>query len=599
MPRKPLQKKKVAKSPRKYNNSYTRPAKRQKVARDDPMDTSESSAPRQYYKPRGVSTNTYKQYQNTNNVAGYGIRANSQVLQFMESKIRFSPETYRFVHQILDPEENCRDPLRWPEVIGGSSTLSSKTVIEAEIANDGATSVVVRPQIVSAITCTTRKQVTVKCETTNATGFSIYQPVRGLPNKEYFLDSPVSWASDIIQYPTNRIGQAGNEETLEKIYWMSLHLNKTAADLLAAATTGTALTGNVITLRYLWSSPIDVTGVTVRVRVYNGNGQQVGSIATDSIVTPGYNDVGILSGEQIKNCVLPTANADGASTSIGFSVSITSGKALTGSFVGNFLYLSANSNSAIGNAAMTFYNQPTHNVHKVVQLTDAETIFAQAGSAFVMAQSMLMTSNNSSDTNSGVIASCRMPAGKTIGGPSLTYSGAYATIGSSPYASIGNVLTPDWYSFMGSLAYNTFDGPQRNGTYTWYLGRDKQSYNWKNISAPNLQSLEENYMAGIATLNQVATIRIKVFTLIAFTTSNSLYDVEIPPVIPDYQVCLQLLGLCESSYENESHGRQIKEYLKRGAKTIGNKALAIARNPENWVTASKVVGNLLDAIIPL
>lgn len=500
----------------------------------------------------------------------YGLRGAAKTVQKYEAHL--PEECFPLIYQTLDPEENSKQIVRWPNIIGGSSVLASKTVFQAEVATDGKTSVMVHPYMTNAITATTAALQELPITGLNsATSPKPYvqQEIKTTNAEDWYFTNPMQFSPGVISYPVNRGETATNSQSTEVIYWFLMHFDAETSDQISLAPEAAAL----VNLQYALVSATDYRGGECRVTTYNRAGAEIQEI-TDITLVGGNNVPFLTCGDVVNNeykTILDWNPNNANDIIIGISVALTNPRGIFG--IGSFFLAGVTDNANLPNLNAGECNWVctlTHNTHKMRDLTDADVLFQQAGQYAVIAQSLLMTCTNSSENNQGNIASCRMPGGKRLGGGSTN-------------------LAPDWYGYISSLAYNAYEGPVRNGTYTWYLGKDQNSYDYTTVDGIPFEKQDENYMAGIATGNLDLSMRIKVFTLIVFTSSNSLYEQQVSPYIPELPLILQMLGLCNSSFENGTHARQLKDQLKKYSAVVLNQTKRILKDPNTYKTAAKYI----------
>lgn len=522
--------------------------------------------------------------------SNYGLKGAAATVDKYSSFL--GTDAMSLVLQTLDPEENSKSVIRWPNQIGGTSVLTSKTVFDAEFgANDFISSTVVHPYLTNSITSTTSAQVTVTASNINQTANAPYpttqsikphafQEMKSSKNEEIYFNAPMLLGADTVLYPANRVAE-GNSSTIETIYWLGMSLS---ADEMAVydATRATAanLTAFVQSIKVICNSAFDNSVIVGKVTLYNSAGASVSEISGPlQVGGTTYQFLTLTQMETLDNGGIQPVQAGARFFMFGISISLKAARPIYG--LGSFtMYYNSRPTATGSNPQLWPYpvngqsfawsSLPYHNCHKVRSLTDAETIYQQAGQYCVISQSLLMTNMSSSDQNSGNIASCRMSGGKRIGG-------------------VGKKQSPDWYGFISSLGYNSFDGRLANGTYTWYLGKDENSYDFESVEGLTNDLQDENYMAGVAVGVQQSSMRIKVFSLVTFTSSNSVYEQQVAPYMKELPLLLQLLGLCNSSFENESHGRQITAHLKKYGRMVIDQAKRIVKDPNTYKTAAHYI----------
>ena len=462
-----------------------------------------------------------------------------------------SPDADLLVDQLLNPEDSM-EITRWPNTYGLSSVYKCKTVFNAKFDGTGRSCVAVAPTINSSIFATwgatTNSDLSVAGSAGAANPYSFQQVVLDEQGEQVSWNAPIIFNNGqaLIPFPN-----ASQKKLMYPISFTSL--NVTPPNLLDYF------------MRFRFPNAI-ASQAQVKVSLY-GN--------TFGLITSFQQGV-------IHQTSVPEGY--GCDFTIGDNVSLVGVSYMSIELIGTALpyrgpvYTFMSKSSLTGATARVIL--PNHAQHVgVYDIKDASTIAESASQAFVLAQSLLLTAEMSDINNGGMLAIARVPAGSPIGMDSTQ--------------NLGSINTNNWYEWLASLANNNYDGPVKEGGYSWYLGEDETAYFYRPID--NYFSKELPYLAAeftvIPSLADAATVRIKISTIVQFTTTASIYDHRPSCYIQDRDFIHHVLSLINASYSNDGH----KEGLKRALKTIGVKAKALLKNPKTYTTAAK----LLSIIGPL
>jgi len=217
------------------------------------------------------------------------------------------------------------------------------------------------------------------------------------------------------------------------------------------------------------------------------------------------------------------------------------------------------------------YALPDHAQHcDVHDLVGAETIYVNAERYFVLAQSLLVTSQLSELTSTGNIASARLPGGSVIG------------LNSS------NTSADDYYSFLSSLPHNSMNGPIQDGSYTFYLPDDESGYFYKDVHRRNIWNLP--YMVTEFFVPNVTagepSVRLQIDSVVQYTSLSSTVEMHPSDYYGDIERLRYIMSTIHSSYSNDGHIDGLKKALQQAKR----KVMTILRNPHTYEQAAKLAG---------
>lgn len=443
------------------------------------------------------------------------------------------PEINQLIDQMLNPSD-IETAHRFPNIYGKTAIFKSRTVIDLPISGASACAVVVHPKLKNSIFYTAG----------NSQDIQLPESADNLPKVRsagYYTASENSLVQfgEYFQFPN------GN------VMFPAPHTSTGTARLLyQASITSPGTTGIVYTFQFQKQAALDQMFAVVRlydssVNVIHEAQQQVNSdgTATITITQAQYTGAGFFS-----------IDFDFESRYDGpVSCAITAA-------------------AGLGDPVNLEIPNGTYHMRKT-NLSGTDQIVDSAESYNVISQSMLITSNQSDLSNQGVIATARIPA-RTIIGDNVD-SGNF----------------DDWYSYISSLSKNTYNGPAKDGCYTFYLGGDPVSYylrdvnDGRNIPLPYMVA----EMRGVVDSDR--SFRLQVDSIVQFTSNSTVYNYASTPMYLDRDLLMAILSDINSSYCNPLHHAEIKKGLKR----IAKKASQILTNPSTYTNIAKVMA----AITPL
>ena len=204
-------------------------------------------------------------------------------------------------------------------------------------------------------------------------------------------------------------------------------------------------------------------------------------------------------------------------------------------------------------------------------IRDSDTLLNNAEKYFVLGQSLLCTADMSTINDGGVIATARLPGGSVVGEKS------------------GSIESDSWYEWVSSLPYNSYDGPVKRGSYSYYLPEDERGFFYRDVEEffnLDLPYLVSEFTAADTTESTI--VRIKVCTIVQFTTNASLYSLAPSDYYRDVKMMHHILSEVHAAYSNDGH----KAGLRRHLSYIGEQIKNLLRNPETYTTAAKILATL-------
>lgn len=486
---------------------------------------------------------------------------NAKVQKFsVKSKIpgysSLSKTASSLVDQIIDPS-NVTDVVRWPNTYGLSATYKCRNIIKANYDPLGNGLTVVHPRIGGGIQTTYGQRITgaIGNDVDLASHLGITQHVSSTSERvisvcepmvrENAFSYPITAPDGSLVYynPFRSIG--GNLVIDGKTIWEPA-IQDSAAPL---------------SLQLLVQANIPLGAASISITWLGANFLPVpaGGLSQETLALPTISS-GIYANVPI-TISTPTALNQGY-MGVAYYIKITVGadnepfdSSMTLSF----------SRATAGGAGVIRYAWP--NVSTVVvstSLKDADAIQKDSDKFIVMAQSLLVTSQMSSNNNSGQCSTARLP-----GGSKLMEKSAVQV---SPY---------EW---LASLPYNSYNGPVKNGSYTFYLPDDERGYQYQQLGAVPIKGLPYLVAAYFAP-DDAHSIRIQVDTIVQFTTNASLYQLGPSPQLSDLNRVHYLLSALQASYTNDGH----IEGLKRHLANLGGRVKEELLKPSNWARAGKAV----------
>lgn len=455
------------------------------------------------------------------------------------------------VDQVLNPED-VNDICRWPNTMGLSSVYKCKTVFNAKFDPSGRSCVSVSPTIKNSILATAGEESEYRIwpfnDPPSQAPYSFQNLVLDESQQTIQHSAPIIFGGSKALLP---VPNAGLKKLVYPIAWRF----------------GSTLSQKIyLRLRF----PNALTNQAgVRVTAYNSTFQVIFGMS---------HFVEYKSGDASGyGCDFELANTD---TTPGENVSY-----LSIEIVGQSLpyrgpvFSWFNTEEA---SPPTFIILPNHAQHVgIYDIKDAAQIQNSTNQSFVLSQSLLLTSEMSDINNGGMLAIGRVPGNSPIGMDS-TYSNE-------------SIASNNWYEWVSSLANNNYDGPVKDGGYAFYLPEDEQGYFYR--STDNFFSAPLPYLVSEFTVNagleDAAIVRIKISTIVQFTTTASIYDQRPSCHVPDIALVHHILSLVNAAYSNDGH----KEGLKRALKAMGHKVKKMLRDPKTYATAAKLLAGLGTLVI--
>lgn len=481
---------------------------------------------------------------NPQQVASYSVRK-----AYKKDFKEISPDTDMIIDQCLNPED-CNEVTRWPNTYGLSAVYKCKTVFNAKFDSTGRSCVAVAPTINSSIFATwgatTNSDLGVAGAAGSANPYSFQQFVLDEQGEQ------VSWNAPFIFNNGQALIPFPNASQKKLMY----PINFTTVGVVAPNLQD-------FFMRFRFPNAI-AAQAQVKVSLY-GN--------TFGLITSFQQGV-------IHQTSVPEGY--GCDFVIGDNVSLVGVSYISIELIGTALpyrgpvYSFISKSNLAGATARVIL--PNHAQHVgVYDIKDASTIAESASQAFVLAQSLLLTAEMSDINNGGMLSVARIPAGSPIGMDSTQ--------------NLGSINTNNWYEWIASLANNNYDGPVKNGGYAWYLPEDETGYFYRPVD--NYFSKELPYLASeftcITGLSESAVVRIKVATIVQFTTSASIYDQRPACHISEKDFMHHMLSLIPAAYSNEGH----KDALKRVLKNAGGKVKKLLKDPKTYARAAELLLTLL------
>lgn len=486
--------------------------------------------PSQYnkYKKGAVRTNP-------NMVASYSAKK-----QYKPLYKEIGPDCERVVDQILDPETASSNAIRWPNTYGNSAIYSVKNVINAKFDATNRCAVAVHPRLRNAIYTTFG----------GVSEFMIYPYDLANPDnpdpRPYFyqqisVQRPqyVNITNPITYYDKHTTLPFPDENTGQILYPLGIGSSNGGNTLNMYFTFPQANAGQITVERSLYGPTFglidstflktDVNG-KVAVPIYTGNGSTPPSYLSVRVTTNGTPWAGVMSG-----------------------------------------YFATGGNGSPGDRI--FYQLPNVAQHMIAyDIKDTDTLLESAEKYIMLAQSLLLTSQMSDINNGGALAIARVPGGTNIGEGS------------------GSIDSNNWYEWLASLSTNNYDGPSRKGGYGFYLPEDERGFFYRDnaeFSGHRFPYLASEFT--VADTTEGSIMRIKVCSIIQFTTNSSTFQLAPSPICYESKEVHHLLSIVNACYENETHKEALKQHLRK----IGGRVKKVIKNPQNWVKMAEALSMLL------
>lgn len=469
--------------------------------------------------------------------------------------------TKELVAMILDPDQ-CLSPHRWPNTYGLSGLFKTKDVIQAKFTPntlyDGTSrsAIVVYPCMKNSIFVTQGSTdpvaFTLPAHHVLTANYAVYQPQLTIGTNDYvYIGAP--WIKDnnaLFPTPMN-IAQSNTVSNLiYPIAWNTLGDGARTSPCMTIYAP-TAL-GNQLR-------------ICVSIFSATGDGNPYGNIVQTFLQTPVYDQA------YVDIPMSPTPAIPAVPNNItGFSVCVQNigdnpydGQPFS-------WYITQDTGGGGGTLVTAVQITNTAQWMTSMDVHNADTITTNTTTYIPLAQSLLGTFEGSSLNNAGVIASARLPTGQA---PGLTY-------GDSPQS---------WYQWLADIPKNSFNGPVKKGTYSWYLGCDEASYFYRPVETQLYDQMD--YIMAEATTNDTTntTLRWQISSIFQYMTINPAFNTEASCYIgPDLDRLRWILSNIPSSYENASHREQLTSMLRN----VGNRAVGLLKDPNTYVNAAKVLGTI-------
>lgn len=438
--------------------------------------------------------------------------------------------TREVVDQVLDPED-VLEPVRWPGTMGQSAIYKSKQVFNAKFSNWGPggdtnnSCVLVYPRLSNAVFVTSGA----------SSGYTI--PTMNSPSNPY--------SAKQIYLPTNAYSAVAYSYDAP-IYFSPVDVIvpfPSARDGLIYPINNVSFNAS---MQFNFTFPQAVqTQLSVTMRFYNSTMNQV------TVVTANTTSAGLVT-------IVPTVLA---AAIYFFSIQINSNSIPWEGYVS--LYLS-------DSGALVFNLPPAATHMTVYDLNSAAALIPNINQAIVVAQSMLCTFEGATLSNGGVIAAARLPGDTQIG--------------------ITNNASNTWdgiYNYLASLPYHNYDGPVKTGAYAWYLGDDERDYFYN--PAGQLFNLDKPYLVSFFTTDDTTdanVVRIKVVTIVQFTTGNTVYSQSPSPYAADNALMHYMLSNIPGAFSNAGHMDGLRGALRKAGAGVSK----VVSDPRFKKYASSAIG---------
>lgn len=488
---------------------------------------------------------------NPHQVASYSARK-----VYKKTFKEISPEADSLIDQVLNPED-CNEVTRWPCTYGLSSVYKCKTILNAKFDVDGRSSVAVTPNIKDCIFTTWGGVSSVP--------LFEYQSVTNFNTNPYTFQSVtldkigeiVPWSAPII---------ASNGQCLAPFPSAT---NGALLYPIQFSETGSADGAPILSLRF---SGAMSNQARVRLTTYDASKTFIQTFQAQMLYYP------FASG------TLPGVGVDlnfGNPFALNVFYMSVEVEGLQLPYKGNVVGALHILGNTQGSWEMVM---PNHCQHMgMYDIKDAQQIENSVSQAFVLSQSLLLTAEMSDINNGGILSVARIPGRNPIG------------MDSSSLAP-GSIVSNNWYEWISSLSNNNYDGPVKDGGYCFYLPEDETGFFYRPVD--NFFSSHLPYMVSEFTASDVteaSIVRIKIVTIVQFTTTASIYDQRPSGYVSDRDLIHHLLSLVPAAYSNDGH----KEGLKKLMRVLGLKVKDLLKDPKTYVTAGSMLGKLAPAALAL
>jgi len=438
------------------------------------------------------------------------------------------PCSQTLVDQIINPEA-VNNPERWPNTYGLSALYKCKNVINARYSDDDRSCIAVHPRLSNAILTTIGNS---NILTINAQG-SGNNPYAQLP-VSLDVNSSIQCAMPIYLSDNEAVLSFPNSNTQLMLYPLAC----TAAQ-----------SNNTRVLQVNGSNAFGFGQFTINIKRFDASYTQVSQGSVGCSVT-GVSSI----------TLFPTSVTDIAYISITVSTSLLP-------YEGDLTF-------SIHDSAAAAITIPNHTQHcQVINLKDAETIVKSSERYTVLAQSLLVTAQMSTTKDGGQIAIARLPGSSVVGEQSLPQ------------------VCDDWYEFLASLPKNNYDGPTKNGAYSFYLPEDDRGFFYRqtdSLKFGGLPYIVSEHTA--ADISEGTIVRYKIVSIVQFTTNSSVYDSAPSEFIGEDEARIRhALSLISSSYDNGSHVEKLKQALGKASTAV----MKVLKNPKTYTTAARIASMLL------
>lgn len=460
--------------------------------------------------------------------------------QYKQVYKRIAPETEMIIDQCLDPESAAGNATRWPNTYGKSAVYACKNVINAAFASDNRCAVAVHPRLRNAIYATTGLQSTIPVYTPdnsfNTSSPYLIEDMRLQGPLELNLSSPLVFGSRevIMPFPSEVAGRL--------LYPLQFVMGS-----------GTGTTN--VFLRFHFPNAAQ-DQIRVQLKTYSSTMATLATTNYYNNETDSYTQVAV----QLWQTSSPAISY--------FSFTITTNGTPWAGTVAATLYSQFVTGGVLAQAVL-----PNHAQHMYCyDLKDTESIIESAEKAIIISQSLLLTAQMSDINNGGALAIARVPGNTQIG------------------AGTGSIDTNSWYEWLASLSTNNYDGASKSGGYGFYLPDDERGFFYRDVGQFGLLD-QMPYLASeftVADTTEGSIMRIKVATIVQFTTNSSTYQLAPSPICDELHEIHHLLSLVNACYENDTHKQQLAAMLKK----LSSQVKKIIKNPANWQKGASVLASL-------
>lgn len=466
--------------------------------------------------------------------------------QYKETYKRISPETEMVIDQCLDPESAAGNATRWPNTYGKSAVYSCKNIINAAFDANNRCAVAVYPRLRNAIYATAGFEsilpIFVADSTFETRGIYTVSDMRIQGPEVHHLSSPFVFPDRevVVPFPSEANGKL--------LYPLGI---------LPEETTGQVTESRI---RFIFPSASQ-SMIRVTVYRYGVNQNLLNSNNYDS-TTAGSIDATIHT----------SGPGTGASSPYYLAFDITTNGSPWGGVMTGVLESEFTTGATLAEARLLNHAQHMYSY----DIKDAESIIDSAEKAIISSQSLLLTAQMSDINNGGALAIARLPGGTQVG------------------AGTGSIDTSNWYEWLASLSTNNYDGASKSGGYGFYLPDDERGFFYRDVSQFGVLD-QLPYLCSeftVADTTEGSIMRIKVATIIQFTTNSSTYQLAPSPMCDELCEIHHLLSLVNACYENDTHKAQLAAMLKK----VGARVKKIVKNPANWQKGAAMLSTLATMI---